>query len=289
MDKKFLFIINPIRSKLLKKTIEDYIINSNLFLDQDYDIKYSEYAGHSYYITKENINNYNFFIAVGGDGTVNEVSKALVNTVKTFGIIPIGSGNGLANYLNIPRDIYKSLAKIKQKNIIKIDSCIINDKHFINLSGTGFDAYIAHQFEKTKTRGFENYILETIKAIFNYKSFNYSIIINNTEFTEKALFISFANSNQFGNNAIINPNAIINDGHLELIICKPFPFYAAPALVYRLFRKNINKSKYIKIIKCPELIVKNNKKIFVHIDGEPGYINNDIKVEINPKSIKVII
>ncbi|MFC2137201.1 diacylglycerol/lipid kinase family protein [Bacteroidota bacterium] len=287
--KKILFIINPIRSKKLKKPIEDYLTDSHNFTEKDYDIEYSEYASHSYDIASDNINNYDIFIAAGGDGTVNEVSRAIVGTKKILGIVPIGSGNGLAKHLKITAKIPECLKLIKAEKTKIIDSALINNRHFINLSGTGFDAYIAHNFSESKSRGFKKYIIETIKALFKYKSKDYKINVDGAELNVKALFLSFANSNQFGNNAIINPESVIDDGKLELVICKKFPFYAAPFLAWRLFNKTIHRSKYIEIMSFTELLLYNKEELIAHLDGEPVVFTDDIRISIVPDSIHVIV
>jgi len=287
--KDILFIVNPVLTAKFKQSIETTISDGLSDSGLTFDIKFSEYHRHAVEITQNNLDSYSVFCAVGGDGTVNQVSSMLINTDKTLGIIPFGSGNGLANYLKLPKDINDSLDRIKRQKTITIDSGTINNKHFINLAGIGFDAYIAHQFAKSKSRGFLIYIKETIKALFTYKTKEYLFFLDDVRKHVKAFLICLCNSNQFGNSAIICPHAKIDDSLITVCILKPFPFYSMPFLVYRLFKGNIDKSDYIEFIECREGVIKNEGKINIQVDGEPEIIEGDLKIKVVPKSIKIII
>jgi YegS/Rv2252/BmrU family lipid kinase len=287
--KDILFIINPILPLKSRKTIESLIINGLTGSGLNFDVIFSNHHRHAIQITRDNLNNYSVFCAVGGDGTVSQVSSVLIHTDKTLGIIPCGSGNGLANFLKLPRNIHDSLNRIKQQNTITIDTCSVNNKHFINLAGIGFDAHVAYQFAKSKRRGFINYIKETVKALFTYKPREYEIFLDDTRKHVKAFLICLCNSNQFGNNAIICPSAKIDDSLITVAILKPFPFYCFPLMVYRLFKGNINKSDYMEFTECRKVLIKNEDQTCIHIDGEPEIIEGNMEVHIAPKSIKVIV
>lgn len=283
-----LFIINPVSAKKLKQAIEKYIEFSPIPNNQSYQVQYSEYSGHAYEIAKNELNNYKAIVAVGGDGTVNQVSKALVGSNTKLGIIPLGSGNGLANFLNIPRKIELALEVIHEKHFRKIDSCVINNHHFVNMAGIGFDAYIAHEFEHSKKRGFKSYFKSTLKAIFTYKAKYYTIQYENEKIQKKALLISFANSNQYGNDAFISPLAKIDDGEVDVCVLKKFPFYSAPFLALRLFANSIHKSKYLEIYRKENITIHNSQVIPGHVDGEPVTFNKNLDIEVIPKAIEVI-
>jgi len=240
-------------------------------------------------ITK-NFSNHKVFVAVGGDGTVNTLIKYLINHQdKYLAILPFGSGNGFANELGFKFDIDNLIEKISRGEILNIDVLEINKNFFINLAGIGLDAEIAHQFQTSKERGFINYIFSTIKTYFSFKPFNASIIGNGVQTEGLFKMVSIANTRQFGNNALISPASISNDGKFEVVLLNPVPIYDTLLFVYKLFKGTLEDSKYIHYL-CLEnsISIKTSCNKF-HIDGDPYTSSNgEYEVKINKGCLKII-
>jgi YegS/Rv2252/BmrU family lipid kinase len=285
--KKILFVINPIsgtgKQKVVEQLIEKYIDITKF----EVTIRYTERAKHAIEISEEMASRYDIITAVGGDGSVNEITKGLINTDTVLAIIPTGSGNGLSRHLRIPMNLKKAIQNINSLRIKKIDTIKINDHHFVGTAGAGFDAHIGWEFSKASKRGFWSYVKIVIKEYFSYKEESYTINIDGKELKTTALLVALANSNQYGNNAYISPNSIIDDGYLRLIILKRFPLIYIFEFAYRIFNKKISTFKFITELKGKEItIVVPNKKL--HIDGEPFIMESPIKVEVIPKSLNVL-
>ncbi|RLD70930.1 MAG: diacylglycerol kinase family lipid kinase, partial [Bacteroidetes bacterium] len=206
MKKKILYIINPISGIKKHNNIEQIINNETDISRFELSVKYTEYQGHGKELAIWAVNSkFDIIVAVGGDGTINEISSALINTDIIFGIIPKGSGNGLARFLNIPMNKRKAVQLINKMSILKVDTVQLNDFYYVNMAGVGFDAHIAHLFASYGKRGFKSYIELIFKQFKSYKSLNYNLIIDGKPIEKKAFLISFANSSQFGNEAHIAP------------------------------------------------------------------------------------
>ena len=282
-----LFIINPI-SGTVKKSGVEHLINENLDLSKyNYSIKHTQYPHHATEIAKQESTNYKIIVAVGGDGTVHEVGLGLIHTNSTLGIIPMGSGNGLARHLKIPMSTKKAILLLNNFQSKPIDTVKINDTHFLGAGGIGFDAHISYLFAKATKRGFITYLQLSVKEFFSYNEHNYQLIIDGKIFYKKAFLITFANSNQYGNNAFIAPNAVIDDGWISIVILKKFSLIYAIPLAIKLFTKKINSSKFVEEIKVKkaQIISPSNE---IHLDGEPLLIENTINIEVLPLSLNVI-
>jgi diacylglycerol kinase family enzyme len=205
-----------------------------------------------------------------------------------MGIIPVGSGNGLARHLRIPLKIKDALEIINQGQSMAIDTATINGEHFVNVAGIGFDAHIAHLYAKTTKRGPIPYVKMATQEFQKYKSKKYEVIIEGQSYRLNAFLISFANSAQFGNNAYISPHAIINDGLLDVCLMNDFPKVEAGQLAIKLFNKRLDKSRYMKIVRGTHIIVKSEEGIKGHIDGEPITLPNEIEVLVNQGALTII-
>lgn len=287
--KNVLFIINPkagTKSKihipdLIKKTIDD-----DKF---DVSIVFTEAPNHATKLAKEAVvNQVDIVIATGGDGTVNEVMKGLLYSNTALGILPFGSGNGLARFLGVPMGHEAALKYINSASVVKIDTCELNGFSFVNVAGTGFDAHIGDVFSKAKGRGFSTYIKLSIKEFRKYVSQDYELKINGNIIHRKAFMISFANTSQFGNNAHIAPEADIQDGLVDVCIMRPLSFFDLPQLVFKMFNKTIHLSKYVEIIKCSEAKIVRGGKAAIHIDGEPHMVNSELDLKVIPLSLSVL-
>ncbi|NGX56092.1 MAG: Diacylglycerol kinase [Candidatus Anoxychlamydiales bacterium] len=289
LKKKVRFIINPKSGTKKKRRVLDLI---DIYLDKnkfDYEIKYTTAPNHATTLAKEAANqNYDLVIAIGGDGTVNEASKGLINSPCALGIIPMGSGNGFARNLKIPMNTKKAIIALNNSYTKSIDIVSINDTYFLGIAGIGFDAHIAHKFAKARKRGFLSYAKIVLNELNNFKEKPFEMVIDEKKVIKKGFLISFAKSSQYGNNIKIAPSAKIDDGYIYLTILKKPPFYKFLNLFFRLTNNSIDKSKYLETIKCKNIKIA-NEKIITHIDGEPILFENGINLKILPNSLKVLI
>jgi len=226
-------------------------------------------------------------IAVGGDGTINEVASVLVGKAIPLGVIPVGSGNGLARHLNIPLNYKKAFQKALVGATIKIDVGHINNKPFFCTAGVGFDAAVAHRFANSKGRGLLNYIKATIITLFKYKPIQ--VCINNAP-VEKIFSLSIANANQFGNNAFISPFSNIQDGQFELVKIGILNKLQAGILAVRFFKKSIHHSNDVHFLVCKTACIYYAKNAPIHIDGENLVTDNELlNITISPLALNVIV
>lgn len=287
--KKLLFIINPISGGKDKHGFEK---EAKTFIDHDLfetQYKFTERPGHGAELAEDAISqSVDIIVAVGGDGTVNEIAKTLVNTSVILGIVPEGSGNGLARFLEIPSVIKEAIKIINRFQVRVIDSGKLNDWYFFNMAGIGFDAVISNRFDKENIRGPYGYMKTVFSEITAYKSQIYKFNIDGQEFQREAFMVSLANSPQYGNNAYVSPKASVCDGLLDVCIVKPFPLYLFPKMIFHLFNKTADKSQYVEIIKGKNITIERDLDGGVHVDGEPIFLGKKIEVSIFPESLKVI-
>lgn len=289
--KKILFIINPISGGFNKTFIPSLIdenLNHQIF---DAQIIFSEYIGHAKKLAKNAVaSEFEIIVAVGGDGTINEVASEIESSGKIMGIIPCGSGNGLARTLKIPLNNAKAIANLNHLKTTKIDVGVFNQKKkFFNMAGMGFDAHISALFASQKKRGFRGYIKSTIKEIANYKPEVYLITVDGKEHKREAFMLSIANSSQYGNNAHVSPTALVDDGFLDLCIIKPFSLAVFPSLAYHMFKKTVDKSKYVEIIKGKQITIQRTKDGPVHVDGEPFVLGEQLSIAVKHLALELII
>ncbi|GAB2985760.1 YegS/Rv2252/BmrU family lipid kinase [Mucilaginibacter puniceus] len=289
MKRSALFIINPVsggkRKDDIPRLIQKYL-NADIF---NAVIVFSTGVAHARQVAKEAIDQYDLVVAVGGDGTVNEIASALVGSNTLLGIIPCGSGNGLSRFLNIPMDIKDAIENLNAGHAETIDSAEANGQPFFNMAGMGFDAHISEVFSHNKKRGFISYIKSSITEIVNYKSQYYHIEIDGVAYERTAFMISLANSSQYGNNMHIAPYASVQDGLIDVCIIKPFSAWRLPEMGVRMLLKTADKSPYLEIIKGKHIQIKRNEAGPIHLDGEPQIIGTDVKINIVPSSLKVIV
>ncbi len=288
--KEVLFIINPISGNNKRKNTRQLIENSIDKKKYKVTFKQTEYSKHATVIAKQAVDeDIDIIVAVGGDGTVNEVSKALINTNTSFAIVPSGSGNGLSRFLKIPLNTKKAVELINKGKLFKMDAIKINNDYFVNMAGVGFDAHISHLFANYGKRGFRSYLKLIVKEFFTYKLNKYKLKTNGETCDIQAFVISFANSSQFGNNAHIAPLAKINDGLIDICILKKFPAWKSLFITLLLYSKKLTKSKYYQIKKVRELEIINSEKLNAHIDGDPITFESNVKISIVPESLNIII
>lgn len=289
MKKSIVYIVNPHSGIAKRDNIEKEIAATTNADEVDHRVIYTEYAGHAYHIASEMRDKVDIVVAVGGDGTVNEIGSALLHSKTALGIVPSGSGNGLARELDIPMRPVTAIDVVNTGDVRNIDVIKIGDKYSLNMAGIGFDAYISHKFAKVKTRGPLQYMNLIAREYPKYKARDYVMDIDNHIFQRKAFFISFANSTQWGNNIHIAPEASMDDGLIDVCIVSEFPNYAIPSLIVQLLSQNIEANKYDEIIKAKEIELFNKKSLLGHVDGEPITIAPNTKISIEPMALKVIV
>jgi YegS/Rv2252/BmrU family lipid kinase len=288
--KTILFLVNPIAGTKNNTDYNKYIdqyIDKSLF---DYTIKHSQKQNHATDLIKNGSDSYDVIVAVGGDGTINEVINGFNGNKPILGIIPAGSGNGLAYTLGIPFKIKDAIELINnyEKNIKRIDVVSINDRLAVNQLGFGFDAHVANLFSTTKRRGLLKYAALSLREYFNYKNSMLSFYADGKHCQEHTFVTNFSNNTQFGNNAHIAPLADLQDGYLEISFLKHFPKILLPIILLMLFTKTIHWSRYYSCFKAEEAVIPFQKDVILNLDGEPIKMTEDLKVKILPLALRVI-
>ncbi|MBR1503911.1 MAG: YegS/Rv2252/BmrU family lipid kinase [Prevotella sp.] len=287
--KRIVFILNPISGTHSKKEIPDLIdklLDHELF---DYELRLTEYAGHAAEIAKESAEKgIDVVVAIGGDGTVNEVARSLVHTQTALGIIPCGSGNGLARHLCLPLDIKKAISIINECRIEDFDYGVINGLPFFCTCGMGFDAFISLKFAEAGKRGPITYVENVLKEGLNYQPETYEVEDETGAKKYKAFLIACANASQYGNNAYIAPGATMKDGEMDVIIMEPFDALEAPQIAADLFMKTLTNNSKIKTFRTRSLKIHRATEGAIHYDGDPIMTDKDIDVHIEHMGIKIV-
>ncbi len=289
MKRKALFIINPISGGKKKDGVPELIKDTVDAGVMEPVIAFSDGIAHARVIAAEAVGKFDTVVAVGGDGTVNEVASAIVDTDTSLGIVPFGSGNGLSRFLGIPMDTKDAIKNLASGRTEIIDSARINGQPFFNMAGMGFDAHISEIFSHGKKRGFISYIKSSIKEVVGYQPQNYHLDIDGKKYDYKAFMLSIANSSQYGNNVHISPKASLQDGLLDVCVIKPFPLWRFPEMSMRMLIKATESSKYVEIIRGKQILIKREHTGPIHLDGEPQVAGTGIDINILPKSLKVIV
>jgi len=226
--------------------------------------------------------------AVGGDGTINQMARLMVGRDLVLGIVPAGSGNGLAGHLGIPRHPRKALRVLKDPHIQEMDYARINGIPFFTTAGVGFDAEVTKQFNNGPRRGLIGYIESILKVVQRYKPETYEIEYDGKKKVVNAFLVTFANASEYGNGAFIAPEADTSDGYLDVSVLKPFPLTAVPGLLVRLFTRKIHRSKYVETLRVRSLRVRKGEPGSIHFDGEGHSHDGRIEVDTVPRQLKVM-
>ncbi len=288
-DRKIIFLINPISGTSKKEGLKKLIERETTAQGIPFEIATTNADG-DYDLLKDKIIREQFtdVIMTGGDGTVNQVTGALRDLPLRFGIIPVGSGNGLARAAGIPTKPQLALSMIFAGKSQKIDAFLINNQYACMLSGIGFDAQVAHDFATKASRGLLVYTQQSIINFFKAHPYQFEVVIDGFSFFTDAFFISIANSNQFGNNFTIAPQASLHDGLLDIVIVQKMNKAKLPFVMLKHIRGN-NKlqqlveemsQKNILYFQTPSLTIKNMKHAPLHIDGEPRETAEEFSIEI---------
>ncbi len=290
MKRKILFVYNPIsggRRLIPVLPIIERFLNRDLY---DFEIIHTTHKGHATELAREYAaKRFDAVIAVGGDGTVNEVGCGLIGTNTALGIIPCGSGNGLARHLGIPIDPFKAVKWLDKSIFTDIDYGLIEDQPFFCTCGVGFDAAVSDAFSKARTRGVLTYLESIMKEIATYQNDRYKLSFDNSSELFEAFFITCANAAQWGNNAFIAPTASLQDGLLDVIAAHPFTVVDAPLIAFQLFNRQIDKNPNVSIRRCSRLTITRDSEGPAHYDGEPMNLGKEIHISLVPKGIKVLL
>lgn len=287
--KRVRFIINPCSGQGKNQPLARRISRKFHPKHCEYDIYLTKGRGDATLLAQEAAEEgYDVVVAVGGDGTVSEVGRALINTSTALAIIPRGSGNGFARSLKIPSQVDAALKILTRGHMLNIDTMTINDTPFLGVAGTGFDALIGHEFANLEKRGPAAYVKLINEAYKEYVPEHYILEIDGQPYDTDAFMIAFANTNQYGNNLQIDPLAKVDDGSFELVMMSEFPQWAIPELVLRLFGGQIDSSPYIETKSCKQVTFK-GKDHLVHLDGEPHHFQGELKVQIHPHTLNVVV
>jgi diacylglycerol kinase family enzyme len=285
-DKKSLFILNPYAGVIpVNFIISEELRRRKNELSYFKSLSIDESGSH----IKQSFSKYDIFVAAGGDGTVRTVASELIGTKKILGVLPLGSGNGFAKELGFRTNIRSLLKDIKKAESLNIDVIRINDMICLNVAGVGLDSFVAHSFDKSKTRGIWTYAWVTLTNFIKLKPVHIDLQIKGEEKISADLFaITIANTRQFGVNALIAPEAKPNDGIIDIVLLRPFPKILCPFIIYRLFRGTLNKSKYVTYLKTDKPLTIHTGETRFHIDGEPIEISGDVSVHINSNALLVL-
>ncbi|MBR1547419.1 MAG: YegS/Rv2252/BmrU family lipid kinase [Prevotella sp.] len=292
MEKRRLitFIINPISGTHGKDEIPKLI---DELLDKERlqaEIVFTEYAGHAAVIARERAAaGVDVVVAVGGDGTVNEVARSLVHTGTALGIIPCGSGNGLARHLCIPMDLRRAIGIVNECRIEQFDYGVINGLPFFCTCGMGFDAFISLKFAESGKRGPITYVENVLKEGLKYKPETYEIVDDSGTTRYKAFLIACANASQYGNNAYIAPGATMKDGEMDVVIMEPFDAIEAPQIAADLFMKTLGNNSKIKAFRTKSIHIHRSAPGAIHYDGDPVMTNKDIDVHIEHLGLSIVV
>ena len=284
------FIVNPISGTTDKSRIVNLIPS---YMDAErfaIKILYTQFKGHAaHYALQAVEQGIDVVVAVGGDGTVNEVARCLIHTQTALGIIPCGSGNGLARHLFIPMNPEGALQVLSTCHVEALDYGMINETPFFCTCGIGFDAFVSSMFAKSERRGLLSYIENTLREGLRYKPDTYEIEIDGEKQRYKAFLIACANASQYGNYVYIAPSASMSDGLMDVTIMEPFTMLEAPQIAIQLFNKTIDKNSRIRTFKCKSLRIHRNQPGVIHFDGDPKDEGTDIQVSLEPKGIRMVV
>jgi len=289
MLRRLLFVVNPNAGKKNSDLIID-LIHSEMPSYLSYDILVWKYKEDFTEISARiKSRTFSDVIAVGGDGTVNRVAQELGGNSICLGILPLGSGNGLARSLGLSMNLNRCLQQIVKGKMAVIDSGMVNGHPFFCTAGTGFDAHIGHLFASSLKRGLRSYVRIIAREILRYTARNYVLHLNGTTIRRKAFLITVANVGQYGNDFYIAPQANPTDGKFHVVILHPFNVLKLTGLLTNIVRRKAYLSRSIETFVCDRIVIERESQESIHFDGEPLLEDQELVFELLPASLKVLI
>jgi YegS/Rv2252/BmrU family lipid kinase len=289
VKKKVLFIVNKRSGLGFQASVEDRMLNVCNKNDAIGSIAYTQAIGHATALANEaSVNNFDYVIAVGGDGTINEVAQGLIHSNTAMGILPRGSGNGLARHLGIPLNLAEAIDQLFFNKVIRMDTLFVNERLSLNVSGIGFDGHVANLFATTKIRGLVGYVVLAVKEYIKFRQFKAEVFLGEKKIVRSAFIIALANSTQYGNDIRIAPLASVSDGLLNISIMKKVPLYRLD-FAYSFLRGQIKESDMIESIETSKVMVKTSTPVPFHVDGESCGLHDTFNIQVNPASLSVLV
>lgn len=284
------FIVNPKAGTNLQKHIRTSVekhLNHRKF---EYGFSFTERAEHARELAEQAVaDGCEIIVAVGGDGSINEVASALLGSNATLGIVPAGSGNGLAMHLGYGRDIDEAVKKINTARVSAIDCGFMNGRPFFNLAGIGFDGLVSNLMKGSNWRGFIPYFLKSVKAGLQYTPRECRLEIDGKVITEKCFIISIANGPMWGYNFQIAPDARLDDGFFEVVLLKDAPKWHYFAAVPATLNGKIYDAEFVEHFTARKVKIFAEGLNFVHLDGEGLTLEGELEFEIRPKALNILI
>ena len=293
--KRVLFIANPVSGTRSKSRFLESLRQTMSSTSVDWSLELTEYPGHATELASKAANDgIDIVVAVGGDGTVNEVARGLIDSSTALGIIPFGSGNGLARDLGVPLKPERALSYILDNIEIssRIDCCEINGERFFCTSGVGYDARVSADYARRNQeghRGLITYVRAAIRKWFEDKTRRITIKFDDENAVEiDSLLVTFANASQYGNDAFIAPRASMRDGLVDVVVIKPISIWNVPRLVVQLFRRNVDKNRHVEVRRAKKAVFTTANDEPFHFDGENGQPSSRFEVKIHPAALNVV-
>lgn len=288
--KKIVFIVNPISGTHDKKHILQLI--PQYFGEEDYEVVCTERAGHATEIAREAAQQGALMaVAIGGDGTVNEVAQGVAHTETALGIIPCGSGNGLARHLGLSMKPQGALEALKRAHIEQCDYGLICGHPFFCTAGVGFDAEVSDTFAKAGKRGLPTYFKTTISVGMKYKGEEMDLEFDDGEVIKDGKFwlVTAGNAAQYGNDFFITPDASLRDGYLDINLWEPFNKLTSPLVGIELHERKITKNSHVRVKRCKKVTLHRKQEGPIQWDGDPAWGPKDVTMEIVEGGIKMVV
>ena len=288
--RRIVFIVNPKAGTNLQKHIRNSIDNHLNHKKFEYGIWLTKKAGHASKLAKKAVKEgYEYVVAVGGDGSINEVASALVGTKAILGVIPAGSGNGLAMHLGYGRDIDEAIKKLNAAEEKSIDCGTLNGRHFVNIAGVGFDGLVSNMMKGSHWRGFLPYFLKSVEAGLSYTSKPCSIQLDGETLKRNCFAISIANGPMYGYNFQIAPDALLYDGFFEVVILKDAPRWQYFAAIPSMLTNKIYEADFVEHYRAKKVVIRADGEQYIHLDGEGMVISEELHFEITPSALRILV
>jgi YegS/Rv2252/BmrU family lipid kinase len=285
-----MFIVNPKAGLQSKKRIEESLKNYLNHRKFQYEIQYTDYPGHAtHLVAQAHSQGFNGIVAVGGDGSVNEIASAILHTGMTLGILPAGSGNGLAMFLGYGRNLNTAISKLNTATVQLIDCGRLNGQTFVNMAGIGFDGIVSLHMRKSPLRGFIAYFLQTLKAGLTYQAQTVRIQLDDQTIEEKCFAITVANGPMYGYNMSIAPSAQVDDGFFEVVILKDVPRWQYFAAIPATMNGKIYDATFVSHYHSRKVRIETGGTHYVHLDGEGLELQGPLEFDILPKILPILI